>query len=180
MRCCRHDDGFSLIELLVAIIIIGILSAIAVPLFLNQRAKAHDTAAKADLRALAVEIQSRLVEHDGPTIIGVSQRAVESGATTGTLTASDTPTEFYLRVNGGEDELVLRASAGVRLVRSSGGYNWVSDDHGQYLYEVLDPLGGGGLATSTDWCLNLTALDGAVGLFRYSPQRGIEAGLRCQ
>jgi type IV pilus assembly protein PilA len=47
------DDGFSLIELLVVIIIIGVLAAIAIPVFLSQRSKANDVAAKSDLRNLA-------------------------------------------------------------------------------------------------------------------------------
>ncbi len=42
----KEDEGFTLIELLVVIIIIGILSAIALPSFLNQASKAKQTEAK--------------------------------------------------------------------------------------------------------------------------------------
>ena len=46
----QDEKGFTLIELLVVILIIGILAAIALPAFLNQRAKAQDTEAKSMAR----------------------------------------------------------------------------------------------------------------------------------
>ena len=46
----EREGGFTLIELLVVIIIIGILAAIAIPVFLNQRKKGYDAAMKSDVR----------------------------------------------------------------------------------------------------------------------------------
>ncbi|MCA1822809.1 MAG: prepilin-type N-terminal cleavage/methylation domain-containing protein [Frankia sp.] len=59
-----NDDGFTLIELLVVIIIIGILAAIAIPIFLNQRKKGYNAAAKSDMRNLASLEEAYRTEHN--------------------------------------------------------------------------------------------------------------------
>jgi type IV pilus assembly protein PilA len=60
----KKDEGFTLIELMVVVAIIGILSAIAVPNFKKYQAKAKQSEAKIQLAAVYSAEVSALADHD--------------------------------------------------------------------------------------------------------------------
>ena len=85
----NKEKGFTLIELLVVIIIIGILAAIAIPVFLNQRKKAVDSGMKSDLRTIATAEETYFVDYQHYLAVAASTAPVV-GAETVKMTQGNT------------------------------------------------------------------------------------------
>jgi type IV pilus assembly protein PilA len=64
-RMSQDESGFTLVELLVVMLILGILAAIAIPAFLNQRSKANDSDAKSAANTAQTAIETLSTDNNG-------------------------------------------------------------------------------------------------------------------
>ena len=66
-RILNKKEGFTLVELLIVVAIIGILAAIAIPQFAQYRAKAYCAAAKSDLANFAISEEAYFTDYNAYT-----------------------------------------------------------------------------------------------------------------
>ena len=83
----QDEKGFTLIELLVVILIIGILAAIALPAFLNQRAKAQDTEAKTAARTAQTAMETYYTDNQTYNCDTACVKLIEPALNEGVATA---------------------------------------------------------------------------------------------
>ena len=93
------EKGFTLIELLVVILIIGVLAAIAIPVFLNQRQAAWESQVKSDIANAVIAAEGYAVDHNG-SYLGLDH---VGGAAAGVVVGADDNGEAQLKANGYND-----------------------------------------------------------------------------
>ena len=97
LRAKKQDEGFTLIELLVVVVIIGVLVAIAVPVYLNYRQGAADKSAQSDVRGAISAIEQAYTENSNVYPDGFANETA-SPITVGEqkITLSDKTTMTYV------------------------------------------------------------------------------------
>ena len=103
MRAKKADEGFTLIELLVVVVIIGVLVAIAVPVYLNYRQGAADKSAQSDVRGAVSAVEQWYTDNGNtyPASSGVKEVSFPLSSTGGQVTLSDNTKLSYVKVGGG-------------------------------------------------------------------------------
>jgi type IV pilus assembly protein PilA len=133
LRAKQDDEGFTLIELLVVVVIIGVLVAIAVPVYLNYRQGAADKSAQSDVRG-AVSTVEQFYTNNGnryPADVAATSGTAGkvtltalSGGTAGVINLSD-GTTIQLKNNGATYVICAENSGGtdgkVFVYNSDGG-----------------------------------------------------------
>ena len=106
-----QDEGFTLIELMVVVLIIAVLVAIAIPSFLGFRSRAQDRAAQADLRNALLAEKANWIDDGAFTETEADLKEYEPTIVTNTSAATDDGVFLDMSVASNDDAVCLQQSS---------------------------------------------------------------------
>lgn len=117
-----QDEGFTLIELMVVVLIIAVLVAIAIPSFLGFRSRAQDRAAQADLRNALLAEKANWIDDGAFTETEADLKEYEPTIVTNTSAATDPGVFLDMSVASNDDAVCLQQAS------ASGNFFAVFED----------------------------------------------------
>ena len=107
------EKGFTLVELMIVIVIVGILSAVAIPNFLNQTTKAKATEAKSDISAIIKNASAEFTTGGATyvgTLIGTNNSAASCNNIGGRPAEKTTKFDYTCSINPTTNDLTVTAT----------------------------------------------------------------------
>jgi type IV pilus assembly protein PilA len=153
----RHTDkGFTLIELLVVVVIIGVLVAIAVPVYLNYRQGAADKAAQSDLRGAVSAIEQFYTDNANNYPADIASTTGTNGKVT--LPAIGTGTAGVITLSDGTSIQLDNVSAAAGYIACTTNANGSANR--VYVYNSGSTAGSGSVKQSTQTAIGACITNG--------------------